>query len=339
MDYSLSRRQRLIIRKLSFPGLFPVSELRGSITEFSLSASTQKSVKMQASFNYRGDDLNDADVIAISVYLDNGFEQEEVRLATMKVARSGGSNGTYKISCYSLTKYLADDRYFEPFSVSKGSDPFDVIEEILDSVNLRIAIRPPEENTIRTNRSYLPEKFTKLEIVNDLLDNAGYLAADTNEYGLVIFRSTVKTPSYSSIVFSEGQASIIQKDYELEQDWGDIANVVMVVCENADDEVLRAVAVNDSLTDPTSTLFRGEIVRLETMNDADSQKAVEAKAQDLLSEERSRLEAITFKCAFRPLLLFGHVRLKLDGIDAVYTVQNYELDESLVLTPRVRRYL
>lgn len=339
MDYSLSRRQRLIIRKLSFPGLFPVSELRGSITEFSLSASTQKSVKMQASFNYRGDDLNDADVIAISVYLDNGFEQEEVRLATMKVARSGGSNGTYKISCYGLTKYLADDRYFEPFSVSKGSDPFDVIEKILASVNLRIAIRPPEENTIRTNKSYLPEKFTKLEIVNDLLDNAGYLAADTNEYGLVIFRSTVKTPSYSSIVFSEGQASIIQKDYELEQDWGDIANVVMVVCENADDEVLRAVAVNDSLTDPTSTLFRGEIVRLETMNDADSQKAVEAKAQDLLSEERSRLEAITFKCAFRPLLLFDHVRLKLDGIDAVYTVQNYELDESLVLTPRVRRYL
>lgn len=339
MDYSLSRKQRLIIRKLSFPGLFPVSELRGSITEFSLSASTQKSVKMQASFNYRGDDLNDADVIAISVYLDNGFEQEEVRLATMKVARSGGSNGTYKISCYGLTKYLADDRYFEPFSVSKGSDPFDVIEEILDSVNLRIAIRPPEENTIRTNRSYLPEKFTKLEIVNDLLDNAGYLAADTNEYGLVIFRSAVKTPSYSSVVFSEGQASIIQKDYELEQDWGDIANVVIVVCENADDEVLRAVAVNDSLTDPTSTLFRGEIVRLETMNDADSQKAVEAKAQDLLSEERSRLEAITFKCAFRPLLLFDHVRLKLDGIDAVYTVQNYELDESLVLTPRVRRYL
>lgn len=339
MDYSLSRKQRLIIRKLSFPGLYPISELKGAISNFSLSASTQKTVKMQASFDYRGNDLSDADVISISVHLDNGFEQEEVRIATMKVCRSGGSNGTFKVSCYGLTKYLADDRFFEPYSVSKGSDPFDVIEDILSSVNLRVAIRPPESNTIRTNKSYLPEEFTKLEIVNDLLDNAGYLAADTNEYGLVTFRTTVKTPKYSSIVFSEGQASIIQRDYELEQDWEDIANVVIVTCNNADDEVLRAIAVNDSLFDPTSTAFRGEVVRVESMSDADSQAVIDAKAADLLSEERSRLEAITFKCAYRPLLLFDHVRLKIDDIDAVYTVQNYELDENLVLTPRVRRYV
>lgn len=339
MDYTLSRQQKLIFRKLSYPGLFPIGELQGSVSGFSMSASTAKTVKSQASFDYVGEDLNENDVLAISAYLDNGIEQEEVRLGTFMVSKSGKKGRECSVTLYGLTKYASNARYYEPFNVSAGRDPFDIIEEILWSVGLKIAIRPPETNTVRTNKTYLPEEFTKLEIVNDLLDNAGYLAADTNEYGLVTFRQTTKTPDYSSIVFSEGEASIVQNDPEIERDWEDIANVVIVTCNNADDEVLRAVAINDSLTDPTSTAFRGEVTRVETMSDADSQSVVDAKAQSLLSEERSRLEAVTIEHAYRPIGLFDHIHIRVGEVDGIYTVQNYEVDERLMVTTRARRYL
>lgn len=341
MDYTLSRRDDLIIRKLSFPGLFPIADLDGSLKNGSIQGSDSKTIKWQCSFDYVGDDLEDGDTIAIFALLDNGYEQEEIRLGTFRMF-SGDTNGNEKsFNGYALTKLADCTTYREPFSVPAGSNTFDVIEEILSTVGLRLAYKPDENHTTRESKSYLPEDYTKLEIINDLLDCAGYLAADTDVYGNAIIRQSTPTPEYSSIVFEEGEASIVEDDPNIERDWEDVANVVIVVCENADDEVFRGIAVNDSLTDTMSTVFRGEVVRTESMQDADSQEVVDAKAISLLMEECSKLEAVNITHAYRPLNLFDHVHIRIGKINNVYTVQSMDisLDVGLKTDTRVRRYI
>ena len=340
MDYSLSRKDAVILRKLSFPGLFPIADLNGSLSGGSISGSDSNTIKWQCSFNYIGDDLEDGDTISVSVLLDNGYEQEEIRLATFRMFAGNLTGNSVAFNGYSLTKIADNTRFKEPYSVASGDDPFDHISNILNGVGLKAAYCPTG-HTVRVSKSYLPEDYTKLDIINNLLDCAGYLAADTNEYGYVIFRKSVSTPDFSSVVFEEGEASIVEDEPQIERDWSDVANVVIVTCENADDEELRGIAVNDSPTDKMSTLFRGEIVRTETMQDADSQSVVNEKALALLSEEKSKLEAVTIKHAYRPINLFSPIHIRVGSIDAVYTVQSIDmsLDAGLITTTRSRRYL
>lgn len=340
MDYTKSRKETIIVEKLEFPGLYPVAKLSGVFKGGSISASSSRTIKTQAQFTYIGDDLADGDYIRISVLLDNGNEQEEIVLATLRAYYTGKTGDEKNFTCYSLVKILDGARYHQPFSAVKGQNPFTYIKTILSTVNLKTTYYPSETNTIRVSKSFLPEEYSKLEIINELLDNAGYLALDTNEYGLVIFRQNTSTPKYSSIVFNEGEFSIVKPSTEEEHDWSEIANVVIVTCENADDVVLRAIATNDSPTDPTSTMFRGEVTRVETMSDADSQTVINNKAKALLSEERAKLTAVTFEHAFRPIRLFDHVAIDLEGVSGVYTVQNYEisLTPGLMTKTRVRKF-
>ena len=341
MDYSLSRNDEVILRKLSFPGLFPIADLGGSMSNGKVSGSDANTIKWQCNFDYIGDDLEDGDTISISALLDNGYEQEEVRLGTFRVFTGNMSGNSTAFNGYALTKVADNTRFREPYSVAAGDDPFDHIQSILKSVGLHLAYRPDEEHSVRTSKSYLPEDYTKLDIINDLLDCAGYLAADTDTYGNIIIRQSTPTPNYSSVVFEEGEASIVEDDPEIERDWEDVANVVIVTCENADDTVLRGIAVNDSVTDKMSTLYRGEVVRCETMQDADTQDVVDQKALSLLAEERSKFEAVTIKHAYRPINLFDPIHIKIKKVNNVYTVQSMDisLDAGLITSTRSRRYL
>jgi hypothetical protein len=341
MDYRLSRRDDIVIRKLSFPGLFPVAELKGALTNGSVSGSDANTIKWQCSFDYVGGGLQDGDTIAIFAMLDNGYEQQEERLGTFRLFAGNTKMRGVSFNGYSLTKIADATRYREPYSVAAGDDPFEHIVNILDSVGLRVAYIPSGTHAVRSATSYLPESFTKLEIVNDLLSNAGFLAADTDVYGNVIFRQSSPTPDFASIVFNEGEASIVEDDPDIDHDWEDVHNVVMVYCENADDSVLRAFAVNDSPTDTMSTLFRGEITRVESMRDAESQEVVDQKALALLAEERSKLEAVTISHAYRPLNLFDPVHIQVGSVDGVYTVQSMDisLDPGLITQTRTRRYI
>lgn len=341
MDYTLSRRDELIVRKLSYPGLFPVADLTGSISGGSLAGSSTETIKWQCSFDYVGDDLSDGDTIAIYAFLDNGYEQEEICLGVFRLFSGNKTGKTVSFTGYALTKIADNTRFEQPYSIAAGDDPMDHIESILDGVGLHLAYRPDDEHKVRSAKSYLPEDYTKLEIVNDLLDCAGYLAADTDVHGNVVLRKSAPTPSYASIVFEPGSASIVEDDPEVEREWEDVCNVVIVTCENADDVVLRGIAVNDSVTDPMSTLYRGEIVRVETMQDADTQQVVNDKAAEYLAEERSKLEAVTISHAYRPLNLFDPIRIRIGDVDGIYSVQSLDisLDAGLMTKTRGRRYI
>lgn len=345
MDYTISRRDDVRLVKVSFPGLFPVGELAGSVSNGSISGTSTATVKWVASFDYVGGDLSDGDCIKVIADLDNGIERESVVLGTFRVyagsEASSGSLSRVSYSAYSLVKIAHDARFRVPYNVPVGSDAFDHVESILTSVGLRLAYRPDELHTVRTSHSYLPEDYTKLEIVNELLDMCGYLSADTDENGFVVLRRHAPTPVHAPISLSEGDSSIIEDESTVERDWEEIHNVITGVVDNADGEPLRSTIVCDDPANQLSTIARGEICRVEKFSDVESIDVLNDKLSALLSDELSRLEAVKGRCAYVPLRLFGPVKIKKGSIDGVYTVQSLgiSLDKGLMTEFRARRFI
>lgn len=343
MDYA-SARKRLVLRRLSFPGLFPVADVPWTADGGTLSLSASASVKAQASWTHKGGGVASGDVVRLSCAFDDGRETEERALATLKCyygeTAEKGSLASCDVEAYGLLKVASDARYWQPYSVRAGTEAFDAIEDVLGSVGLRLAYRPDESHPVRASKTYFPEDFTKLEIVNDLLDGAGYLSADTDELGYVTLRRSAPTPSWAPVELAEGPSSTIEDESAVERDWAGISNVVVGVVDGPDETVMRAVAVNDDPADPTSTVARGEVCRVERLNDIESQDVLQAKVSSLLSEERSRLEAVRVRCAFAPLRLFGPVAVRKGSVDGVYTVRSVEVDlRTMAMDVRARRYL
>lgn len=343
MDYA-SARKRVVLRRLSFPGLFPVADIPWTADGGTLSLSASASVKAQASWTHKGGGISSGDVVRLSCEFDDGREREEVPLATLKCyyGETGERGGlsSCDVEAYGLAKIAADARYWQPYSVRAGTEALDAVADVLGSVGLTLAYRPDESHPVRTSKTYFPEDFSKLDIANDLLSGAGYLSADTDELGRVVLRRSAPTPSWAPVELAPGPRSTIEDESAVERDWAGICNVVIGVVDGPDETMMRAVAVNDSPADPTSTVARGEVCRVERLNDIESQDVLQAKVAALLSEERSRLEAVRVRCAFAPLRLFGPVAVRKGSADGVYTVQSMEIDlRTMAMDVRARRYL
>lgn len=345
MDYTVSRRDDVRLVKVSYPGLFPVSELSGSLSGGSVSGSADATIKWLARFDYVGNDLSDGDCIRVIADLDNGYERDSVTLGTFRVYAGNSSEAGNRLktsySAYALTKIASDARYRLPYNVAAGDDALDHVVAILSSVGLRLAYRPDGSHPVRTSHSYLPEDYTKLDIANELLDMCGYLSADTDESGYVIIRESSPTPVHSPVSISEGENSIIEEESMTERDWGGLSNVITGIVDNADGEPMRSTIVCDDPANPLSTVARGEVCRTESFSDVESLDILNAKLAVLLSNEMSRLESIKAKCAYVPLRLFGAVRVKKGSIDGVYTIQSLDisLDKGLMTDFRARRFL
>lgn len=345
MDYTVSRRDSVRLVKVSYPGLFPVADLTGSLSNGSVSGSADSAIKWMAKFDYEGSDLEDGDCVRIIADLDNGYEQESVTIGTFRVYAGNASESSRRtntsFSAYALTKIANDARFRVPYSVAAGDNALDHVESILKSVGLRLAYKPATVHAARTSHSYLPEDYTKLGIVNELLEMCGYLSADTDENGYVIVRESSPTPGYASISLAEGSRSIIQEDSVTERDWEGICNVITGVVDNADGEPMRSTIVCDDPANPLSTIARGEICRIEKFSDVESIEVLNGKLAALLSNELSRLEAVKVRCAYVPVRLFGAVYIEKGNIDGVYTVRSIDisLDKGLMTDFRARRFL
>lgn len=343
MDYA-SARKRIVLRKLSFPGLFPVADIPWAADGGTLSLSASASIKAQANWTHKGGGIDPGDVVRLSCEFDDGREREELVLATLKCfygeIGERGRLASCGIEAYGLAKVASDARYWHPYSVRAGADALIAVEEVLGSVGLALAYRPDEIHPVRASKTYFPEDFTKLDIVNDLLDGAGYLSADTDEFGRVVLRRHAPTPLWAPVELAEGPRSTIEDESAVERDWAGVCNVVIGVVDGPDETVMRAVAVNDSPADPTSTVARGEVCRVERFSDVESQDVLQSKVNALLSEERSKIEAVRGRCAFSPLRLFGPVKIKKGSIDGVYTVRSMDVDlKTMAIDFRARRYL
>lgn len=315
--------------------------LPGMVDGGSIERNQDTTVTESASIDYVGDSSGFSNDL-LRIWADLSYEDgttESIALGTYladgpKREISGGRSIVTPLSLYGRLKELADDQFAQPLSVASGSNPLDVVEDIITGCGLEIA--PHETCSYRMGSTWtfgMDDTATsgKLDAVNELLDLAGWNAARTDTMGRVVL-TPYANPSdrAASWEFAEGPGARFVRSMTDERDWFDVANQVRAIYGNQDAEYI-GLAVDDDPDSEFSTVARGRVIgRTETypdipegMNADDIQEMADAKAAELLATERSVIRRITFTHVYAPVTLGDVVRLDYPsgGVSGLFAIR------------------
>ncbi|MHB1323997.1 MAG: hypothetical protein ACYCXZ_06605 [Coriobacteriia bacterium] len=315
--------------------------LGGSIAE-----NLNTSLKASGSLDLVGDvDLGD-DRVRIILHAEEADDSADVVLGTFLASTPSRMHNdrdtTARLSLYSTLLVIDEDRLEETLSVATGSDIVAVARTLAVDAGVS-AIALPSAYTNTTPLLFEAGR-TKLDVVNALLEYAGYASATMNPLGVVVMAPYIVAASRAlAWTFRDGDGSMFFPEVPIESDWYHTPNVVVVVPTNPSGALVPAKAENNDPACPLSTVTRGRrIVRHESISDAPNQAAVQAKANLLLATSSNNVTTGTIRHTYAPIALGDHVRLDYTraSLDHHMTVQSrdMELVPGLPTTTKVRRF-
>lgn len=224
----------------------------------------------------------------------------------------------YSVKMYGRLQELLDDSYSAPVTVASGSNAVSVARGVCEQSGLTVISDDSDYVTtnvraygIGANQNNSEVGDTKLDMVNDLLDLAGFRAAYTDPMGRVRFTKYRDLSQIgSSWEFHEGTNAKFEAAMDEEFDYTNAANHVVVRYGSVD---TGGVVVGEAYdTDPNSdfsTVSRGRVItRSYTYNElppgnsnSERQTYANARAQSLLSTAQSVIRRVTFTHAYAPV--------------------------------------
>ena len=224
-------------------------------------------------------------VVSVSTDLATG-EFERVVHGTYLVStpsstyRGAIEEGTADL--YSVLQILAEDCFEEPFVLKAGATAVTAAANIVISAGLPVVASPSDVQI--TGDVVFDSDDSKLEIVNSLLEMAGFAAADCDGYGRVLFRSCGSDPRTPRWSLADDSTCVFRSGIAHECDVFSVPNVVVVSCKSSgEDDVTPGIAVNGDSSSPFSIQSRGRrIVLHETVSNVADHAALQAKAERIL---------------------------------------------------------
>lgn len=193
---------------------------------------------------------------------------------------------------------------------------------------------PTTTATLPTAQSF-PVGMSRLERANRQLDQLGWYHLGMDLDGKI---STPGAPQ--NLASQEPWRELTDDDLvaapEVQPTGQEIANVVLVVNDDAGSAPLTAVARNDDPASPTSTVVVGrELMRTERVTGSTTQAALDAFAARLLAESRTYYRVVRLRLLHDPTALVPHqtVRLTLTGRMAALNGLWWVRTAKLGLTP------
>lgn len=316
--------------------------LQGMVDGGSIERNQDTTVTESGSIDYVGDISGFANDL-LRIWADLTYEDdtsESIALGTFladgpKREISGGDSTVTPLSLYGRLRELSDDQFAQPLSVPSGSNPLDVVEDIITNCGLELAAHNECPYRLGSTWTFGMDTDTtsgsKLDAINELLDLAGWNAARTDPMGRVVLTPYVNpSDRASSWEFVEGAGARFLRSMTDERDWFDVANQVKVIYGNQDAEYV-GIAVDDDPDSEFSTVTRGRVIgRTETYSDIpdgagaeEIQSMADAKAAELLATERSVIRRVTFTHIYAPITLGDVVRLSYPsgGVDGLFAVR------------------
>lgn len=227
----------------------------------------------------------------------------------------------YSLKMYGRLQELLDDKFAAPAHVEPGSNAVGVARSVCEAQGLTVVADPSDYVTTnarsygvgaRQNNSEVGD--TKLDMVNDLLDLAGFRAATTDAMGRVVMRRYADpseiAPSWS---FAEGPQAKFESSMTEERDYTTAANHVVVRYGSLGDDGTGDVVVGEAYdTDPASelsTVSRGRVITSSYEYDElppgktaeDMQSYADARAETLLATAQSVIRRVTMTHAYAPV--------------------------------------
>lgn len=298
--------------------------------------------KESASVNIVG--YFDPDPMLVRLYADvvQGGEVYPTALGTyvanVDSSSFDGATSTLSVSLDGRLSELASDGFEAPFTVEAGTPPVAYAAHIAQDAGFTVLA---DESTFALSqvRSYgLDEDQSKLDVINDLLDLAGFSAAHTDEMGNLLFTKYVE-PSKRPIAatYDASDGSTMHQDVTDEADGSEVANVVVAVYSTQDDTVI-GTAVDDDPTSRWSTVSRGRrIVKRYRYSELVSQSEADAKAAELLATAQSVVRHVTFSAAYRPVRLADAVYVDRPdaGVTGAFAVRSETITLNDEMTERI----
>lgn len=235
---------------------------------------------------------------------------------------SGYSTATVKM--YGRLQELLDDKFATPVTLASGTNAVDAARSVCEQQGLTV-IADDSDYAITNVRTYgVGAKTndsevgdTKLDMVNDLLDLAGFRAAKTDAMGNVILERYVAPSDMSpSWEFTEGPTAKFEREMTEERDITDAANHVVVRYES-EDSVYVGEAYDTDPNSDLSTVSRGRVITRsyeytsEPVGSTDSERQAHAdkRAATLLRTAQSTIRRVSMTHAYAPVTVNDVARL------------------------------
>lgn len=291
--------------RVLWPSMVEAGEIDG-ITGCKVSENSLSSLKVKGELSYAWDPRIEDDLVR--VYSDSELDGETetvchatLFLTTPKTTHSPMSSpGTG--SMFSVLWILQQNKISETLTVDVGMNLVAYAASLARGYgnNLRVVDTPSV--AVSTTMHTWDAGTDYLEIINDLLEIAGYGSATVDAYGNVVMAPYVDPASRAvAVTFSDTEDSVSAPSFEAELDTYEVPNVVCATCSNATTEPIKAIVENDDPESPYSTVSRRKrIVRYETVSDIADEAALYAKAKELLMTGLSQVETVPIAHSYQP---------------------------------------
>lgn len=262
----------------------------------------------------------DLGVDLLRVYLDATFTDgttvsECLGTFLPSVPKRTGEGRYWKgtATLYGRLKELSDDDFDKVTSVPAGTGAVAFARKICEEAGLSVVADASDYRLTAAWTFGLGGKDdsadSKLEAVNDLLEVAGFSAAQTDPMGRVVMRKYVDVAQRPvAWEFVEGANARFLREVTEELDKGGVANVVHVDYSTQDMSI-RGTAIDSDPKSPWSTVSVGRrIVKRYSYSDmpdgttsAQAQKLADQRARELLIGQQSVAHKITFEHVYCPI--------------------------------------
>lgn len=248
------------------------------------------------------------------------------------------------LKLYGRLQELLDDKFAQPVTVKGGADAVAFVADTCREMGFEVIAEESDYRTtdaryygVGAKQSNSEVGDTKLDMVNDLLDLAGFRGVFTDPYGRIVLQRYRDPADISpSWVFQEGRNARFERSLTEEYDYTSTANHVVVRYSSTEDnKAIVAEAWDRDPNSPLSTVSRGRTITTSYTyeelppgkTDADRQAYANRRAQSLLNTAQSVIHRVTISHAYAPLAinetaLFDY---PTGGISGKYSVRTMTL--------------
>jgi hypothetical protein len=226
------------------------------------------------------------------------------------------------------------------YTAVAGANILGLVRDLITGAGEQVPAIEPDTKTL-TSALVWDMGTTRLKVVNDLLDAAGYFSLFCDGYGQYQAKRYVtpadRVPVYESIApFEPGFQSLMDPQWRRDRDIYSVPNRYLAVSQGSGDTAaLTSIATNTDPTSPYSFPSRGRwITRVDTGVEAADQDALDSIARSRLSAASSVTDQITLKHAYLPDLTVNSV-VRFVNPDAGLDIYCYVIRTTIPLDPLV----
>ena len=276
--------------------------------------------------------------VRVSYLLDNSPVALLTGIPRAPVERHTATGTTLDVELYDKTLILSEDAYGASYGLAAGTVILTAVKDVLTSSGVPAAHLLLTDSTATLAAGLVWQAgTTKLKIVNDLLDAAGYFALYCD--GLGRFRAdpyTTPPTRPTEWPFAAGPLGLYLPAWTRDRDVFSVPNRYVCVGRTEGDTAALTSTATDTSTGPFSYGSRGRwITRTDTDVEASSQAVLDLLAQRRLYEAQQVTETIVFT---HPWLPFGlNSVVAFEGVRAVVQKQTIKLAPGGLITTTARR--